>query len=138
MLTPEVRRFKRGVPSSLEENLDKKRRPSNRNSHKRRLPSSTSSNQQAKKRGRRTEENNGQIPAGGSRPGPAEESPLQSSRIQQGRSSPYYLRNREQTRRPFTTSTGNSASQAGTSPVQKIKSIQFATPSTVQTRWPDS
>ncbi|GFY01113.1 uncharacterized protein TNCV_5075801 [Trichonephila clavipes] len=74
--TPEVRRFKGGVPLSLEENPDKKRRS----------PSSTSSNQQAKKRARRTKEKNGQVPAGGYRPGSAEERRLHSSRIQQGRS----------------------------------------------------
>ncbi|GFT82338.1 integrase catalytic domain-containing protein [Trichonephila clavipes] len=72
--------------------------PPNRNNLKRRLPSSNLSNQQAKQRGRWTEENNGQVPAASSRPGPAEESLLQPSPIQQGRSSAYYLRNRaEQT-----------------------------------------
>ncbi|GFW87247.1 hypothetical protein TNCV_5125991 [Trichonephila clavipes] len=88
-----------GEEATSEENPDKKRRPPNRSSHKRRLPSSTSSNQQAKKTGRRTEGNNGQVLAGSSRPGPAEEMPLKSSWMQQGRSSPYYLRNREETRR---------------------------------------
>ncbi|GFU92781.1 hypothetical protein TNCV_3683281 [Trichonephila clavipes] len=77
---------------SSKENQDKKKRPPNKSDHKRRLPSSISPNQVATKRNRRTEENNEQILARGSRPGPAVERPLQSSLIQPGRSSSYNMR----------------------------------------------
>ncbi|GFX90182.1 hypothetical protein TNCV_2449571 [Trichonephila clavipes] len=56
-------------------------RQPNRSDHKRGLPSSISSNLLARKRNRRME-NNGQVLARGSEPDPAEERPLQSSRIQ--------------------------------------------------------
>ncbi|GFS37119.1 hypothetical protein TNIN_99311 [Trichonephila inaurata madagascariensis] len=78
---PEVRRRKRLTPSSLSENQDRKRRPPIKSNHKKRLPSFFSLYQIARKRNKRMEENYGQVPARGSRPGPTEQRPLQSSRI---------------------------------------------------------
>ncbi|GFV35340.1 hypothetical protein TNCV_3203721 [Trichonephila clavipes] len=119
---PEVRRCKRGVPSLLEENQDKKRRPHNRNNHKRRLPSSISSNQQVKKRNKRTEENNEQVLDRGSRPSLAEERPLQSSRIQPGWSNPYNLRNRGEKTRKTGSRSSEKTVQAKEGPVRSRRS----------------
>ncbi|GFV96614.1 hypothetical protein TNCV_3387081 [Trichonephila clavipes] len=134
--TQEVSRCKRGVPSLLEENKDMKRRPPNRNKHKRRLLSSISSNQQAKIRNRKMEENNGQVPARGSRPG---ERPLQSSRMQQGISSPYCLRSRgEMTRKAGSRSSRTVQAQEGQvrSRRDQFRRSLLQTSSTVQTRSP--
>ncbi|GFU55553.1 hypothetical protein TNCV_4339481 [Trichonephila clavipes] len=104
--TPEVGRFKSGVPSSLEGNRDRKRRPPNKDSHKRRLPTST--NQQVKKRAR--EENNGQVTARSPRHGPNEERPLQLNQIQPGRSNQYNIQSRgDLTRKVASRSSGRTA-----------------------------
>ncbi|GFY61547.1 uncharacterized protein TNIN_414931 [Trichonephila inaurata madagascariensis] len=115
--SPEVKKLKRGVPSSLSENQDREGRPPNRSDHKRGLLSSISSNQVVRKRNRRTEENNGQVLSRGSRLGPAEERPLQSSRIQPGGSSSYNLKSREQTRKAGSRSSDRTV-QAKEGPVQ--------------------
>ncbi|GFY40236.1 uncharacterized protein TNIN_13091 [Trichonephila inaurata madagascariensis] len=91
----EVMRCKKKVPSSLSAGPDRKRRPQIRETHEREMTLSSAATRQVKKRVRRTKENFGQVPAEDSRPGPDEEGSLQSSRIQQGRSSPYYLRSRD-------------------------------------------
>ncbi|GFV33767.1 uncharacterized protein TNCV_4568821 [Trichonephila clavipes] len=113
--------------------IEKEDRLTEVSDHKRRLPSSISMNQVATKRNRQTEENNGQVLARGSRRDPAEERPLQSSRIQPGRSSPYNLSRVSLFRKNITSQGGTSLFQER--PVQEIKSIQFATSSSVQTRW---
>ncbi|PRD27813.1 UNVERIFIED_CONTAM: hypothetical protein NCL1_34314 [Trichonephila clavipes] len=137
--TQEVRRYKKGLPSSLSEGLDRKRRPPIREDHKRRLMSSTASTEPVTKRGRRTEQNFGHIPGGGSRPGPEEERPLQSSRIQQGKSSPSQEQRRNYQESRFPIFRKNSTSPGGTIPVQKrpiqkTKPVPLQTASAVPTR----
>ncbi|GFU82031.1 uncharacterized protein TNCV_517111 [Trichonephila clavipes] len=139
--TQEVRRYKKGLPSSLSEGLDRKRRPPIREDHKRRLMSSTASTEPVTKRGRRTEQNFGHIPGGGSRPGPEEERPLQSSRIQQGKSSPSQEQRRNYQESRFPIFRKNSTSPGGTIPVQKrpiqkTKPVPLQTASAVPTRSP--
>ncbi|GFT36900.1 uncharacterized protein TNCV_174791 [Trichonephila clavipes] len=96
-----------GVVSLLKNRTGQKKKTANQRAHKRWLPSSTALIEQFKKRSRRTEENIGQVPAGGSRPGTEEERPLQSSRIELGRSSPCHLRSiKEMTRKACSQSSG--------------------------------
>ncbi|GFT28155.1 uncharacterized protein TNCV_645281 [Trichonephila clavipes] len=130
----EVRRCKRKVPSSLSEEPYRKRRPPIREAHKRELMSSNVSTERVKKRGRKMKENFGQVPTKDSRPGQEEERSLQSSRIQQGRSSPYHLRSRGDITRKAGSRPSGRLVQAQEGPVQSRRD-QFRRPSPYHFRY---
>ncbi|GFX19713.1 uncharacterized protein TNCV_2076211 [Trichonephila clavipes] len=113
----EVMRCKRKVPSSRFAGPDRKKRPPIRETNKRVLMSFSASTKQVKKRVKKTKENFAQVPAEDLKPGP-EEGSLQSSRIQQGRSSPYNFRRRRDVTREAGSRPSRRAVQAQGGPVR--------------------